>query len=109
MNVTSAMRPAPARSSFSIAIHLPVQSPHGVSVSADILPMAYRSSLEVPIYVLAEQRAVARIGLSLEREFGQIRPTGNLILGAVRRGAPGSAGKHPPASRVPSAGLVTVT
>jgi hypothetical protein len=81
LNVTCATRPTPARSSLSIAIHLPVQSLHGVSVSADILPMTYRSILEVPIYVLAEQGAVARIGLSLERGSGQIRPTGNLILG----------------------------
>lgn len=34
----------------------------------------------VPIYVLTEQRAVARIGLSLERELDQIRRTRNLIL-----------------------------
>jgi len=35
----------------------------------------------VPIYVLTEQRAVARIGISLERELTQIRRTRNLILG----------------------------
>jgi two-component system, NtrC family, sensor histidine kinase HydH len=35
----------------------------------------------IPIYVLTDQRAVARIGLSLERELGQIRRTRNLILG----------------------------
>ena len=35
----------------------------------------------VPIYVLNDRRAVARIGLSLERELSGIRRTRNLILG----------------------------
>ncbi len=35
----------------------------------------------VPIYVLNERRAVARVGVSLERELAAIRRTRNLILG----------------------------
>ena len=35
----------------------------------------------VPIYVLNERRAVARLAISLEREWAGIRRTGNLILG----------------------------
>ncbi len=35
----------------------------------------------VPIYVLNERRAVARVGISLEREWAGIRRTRNLILG----------------------------
>ena len=35
----------------------------------------------VPIYVLNERRAVARLGISLEREWAGIRRTGSLILG----------------------------
>ena len=35
----------------------------------------------VPIYVLNERRAVARVGISLEREWAGIRRTRNLVLG----------------------------
>ncbi|MGH8705228.1 MAG: ATP-binding protein [Burkholderiales bacterium] len=35
----------------------------------------------VPIYVLNERRAVARVGISLEREWAGIRRIGNMILG----------------------------
>ncbi len=35
----------------------------------------------VPIYVLNERRAVARVGISLERELAGIRRTRNLVLG----------------------------
>jgi signal transduction histidine kinase/CheY-like chemotaxis protein len=37
--------------------------------------------IAVPIYVLNQRRAVARVGLSLEREWAGIRRTRNLILG----------------------------
>lgn len=35
----------------------------------------------VPIYVLTERRAVARVGISLQRELADIRQTRNLVLG----------------------------
>ncbi len=46
----------------------------------------WRSGLEgydvaVPIHILNERRAVARVGISLEREMAGIRHTRNLILG----------------------------
>jgi len=42
-------------------------------------PRAY--DVAVPIFVLNERRAVARVGISLERELAVIRRTRNLILG----------------------------
>jgi len=41
----------------------------------------YAYDFAVPIYVLNDRRAVARLGISLERELTAIRRTRNLILG----------------------------
>src|SRR5574337_643298 len=41
----------------------------------------YGYDFAVPIYVLNERRAVARVGVSLERELAGIRRTRNLVLG----------------------------
>ena len=49
----------------------------------------------VPIYVLNERRAVARLGISLEREWAGIRRMGGLILGlGVRRARNGPRARH---------------
>jgi len=41
----------------------------------------YGYDVAVPVYVLNDRRAVARVGISLERELAGIRRTRNLILG----------------------------
>ncbi|HSB78954.1 MAG TPA: ATP-binding protein [Candidatus Methylomirabilis sp.] len=44
-------------------------------------PRRHLYDFSVPIYILNERRAVARIGISLEREVADIRRTRNLIFG----------------------------
>ena len=61
-------------------------SQQAVATGRPLVQEVWRSDLyaydfAVPIYVLNERRAVARVGISLERELGGIRQTRNLVLG----------------------------
>ena len=57
----------------------------------------------VPIYVLNERRAVARLGISLEREWAGIRRMGSLVLGLGVLALAMGLGS-PPGWRAPSPG-----
>ncbi len=47
------------------------------------LPAGFAYDFSVPVYVLNDRRAVARVGISLERELGGIRRTRNAIVVAA--------------------------
>ncbi|HSB78857.1 MAG TPA: ATP-binding protein, partial [Candidatus Methylomirabilis sp.] len=67
-------------------IYTDLMSRQAAGTESPLVQEVWRTDLHaydfaVPIYILNDRRAVARIGLSLERELAGIRDTRNLILG----------------------------
>jgi signal transduction histidine kinase len=67
-------------------IHTDLLSRQAAAAESPLVQELWRTGLyaydfAVPIYVMNDRRAVARIGISLEKELAGIRSTRNLILG----------------------------